>query len=162
MSRLGCLVLCLYAITTAAAEPPSPDLVAATAAKLLGTWQCAGAFANGKPIESQMTFESVLGGKWISYRHDDRPPNRYAAIGLWGKGTSHPFEATIFDNFGGHRLFVSEGWIANALTLENAADPAKRQRFIFSMTDDGGLRMEYRVSRDGGEWTLGDYLNCKR
>lgn len=146
-----------------AAEPPQRDVVALTVEKLEGVWRCAGAFANGKPIESQMAFASSLNGKWIEYRHLDRPPSSYGAFGMWGKGTTNALQATIFDSFGGHREFTSAGWVADELTLETAdASTAKRERFIFTNPHDGELRMEYRVSRDGGEWKLGDYLNCKQ
>ena len=49
-----------------------------------GNWSCAGKFASGKTIEADVNFTPELDGKWLLYRHTDRPPGPFKALSLWG------------------------------------------------------------------------------
>ncbi len=49
-----------------------------------GNWSCAGEFANGKKIEADLSFVPELDGKWLLYRHADRPPGQFKALAVWG------------------------------------------------------------------------------
>jgi hypothetical protein len=46
-----------------------------------GDWNGNGEFANGKKIEAEVNFAPDLDRQWLVYRHTDRPPNRYNALG---------------------------------------------------------------------------------
>jgi len=50
-----------------------------------GHWSCDGKFVgSGKAISADLSFEPALDGKWILFRHDDRPPFAYHALSEWG------------------------------------------------------------------------------
>src|SRR5690348_8884852 len=62
-----------------------------------GDWQCAGQFANGKPVRSRESFSVELGGQWLRMRHADAPPNRYLADSWWGYDkAAKRFSVTVF------------------------------------------------------------------
>lgn len=75
--------------------------------------------ASGKKIEADISSTSDLDGQWFVYRHADRPPNRYKALGMWGcEYASRRFIMVINDNFGGARRFSSEGWLNGKVVFE--------------------------------------------
>jgi hypothetical protein len=140
-----------------------------------GEWEGAGEFASGKKIEADISFAPDLDHQWLVYRHTDRPPNRYKALGMWGfEYGSKRFIMVINDNFGGARRFSSEGWLTGKVVFAkipvltpptNAASPAaptRQERFTFERQDRDTLKMTYETSEDGRSWRLGDYLIFKR
>jgi hypothetical protein len=155
-------------------KPPAP-LDSALVAAFQGSWHCAGAFANGKKIESDMTFTPDLDRHWLRVVHDDVPPNSYHAQSMWGTdpGTGK-LMAVIFDNFGGARRFTSAGWSGRVVRFDIAAmgDSApssaarnmnRIERFTYTTGTAGTFGMRYEVSADGGQsWRLGDELRCTR
>jgi uncharacterized membrane protein YphA (DoxX/SURF4 family) len=55
----------------------------------LGSWRCAGTLArSGAPVEADLHFDKALDDRWLVFRHDDRPPNRYHALAEWSRGDS--------------------------------------------------------------------------
>jgi len=140
-----------------------------------GEWNGTGEFASGKKIEADISFTPDLDGQWLVYRHADRPPNRYKALGMWGfEYASKRFIMVINDNFGGARQFSSEGWLNGKVVFEKIAvftpptnvgppaAPTRQERFTFERQDGDTLRMTYESSDDGKNWRLGDYLIFKR
>ena len=140
-----------------------------------GNWQGQGAFASGKQIEADVSFEVSMDGQWLVYRHADRPPNGYKAQGFWGyERSSHAFVMVLADNFGGARLFSSDGWKDGTLVFEGrgAISPApsaqpspgsgSRERFTFEKQSADQFRMRYEISKDGVAWHLVDALTFKR
>jgi hypothetical protein len=154
----------------AAPAPLDSTLVAA----FQGSWHCAGAFANGRKIESDMVFTADLDRHWLRVVHDDLPPNGYHAQSMWGADASTgKLMSVIFDNFGGARRFRSGGWdghtiIFDAATLGDASPPSaarstRTERFTYAEDSAGTFRMRYEVSGDSGAtWRLGDELRCSR
>jgi hypothetical protein len=144
-----------------AASPPVLD--SALVAAFQGSWHCAGAFANGKQIESDMSFSADLDRHWLRLVHDDRPPNGYHAQSMWGADASTgAWMAMIFDNFGGARKFTSAGWNGHGIELDGAPGP-RRERFTYAVESPTTFRVRYDVSADsGGTWRLGDELLCNR
>ena len=128
-----------------------------------GDWQCAGQFANGKPVRSRESFSVELGGQWLHMRHADAPPNRYLADSWWGYDkAAKRFSVTVFDNFGGARRYTSSGWVGDALTLENIATSGYLDRFAFQRLGDDAYRVTYTYRNGNAAWRLGDSARCTR
>ncbi len=130
---------------------------------LIGKWAGDGEFASGKKISSDLTFKLSLDSCWIVYEHTDRAPNRYKALSMWGiDKTSGEFVAYAFDNFHGHRKFVSDGWKDGKLVLTTSEFNAQKgllfQHFIYEKISERSFKMTYETSKDGIGWKLGDYL----
>lgn len=128
----------------------------------IGNWKGDGEFANGKKISADLTFKISLDSSWISYEHVDKLPNRYKATSMWGIDATGQFVAYAFDNFQGHRKFVSNGWKEGKLILSTSEFYAQRgivfQHFIYEKIADRSFKMTYETSSDGIRWVLGDYL----
>jgi hypothetical protein len=158
------LVLCLPA--HAQQEQASPAHMEALTSYFSGLWAGSGQFSNGKAIEADVEFRPELGQQWLSYRHTDRAPNRYQALGLWGwNNNSGKLEMSVADNFGGLRQFSAPGWDGHELVFSrsNAAGSSlTAERFVFTRETDNSFKMRYEVSKDGLEWRLGDWLLFQR
>lgn len=133
----------------------------------LGSWSGDGEFASGKKIQANLTFSWSLDSCWLQSVHTDIPPNRYKAESMWGVDKYNgEFQAYVFDNFGGHRKFDSNGWKDNRLVLTTAVNYPSvglvYQHFIYEKVDQDSLKMTYETSKDGISWKLGDYLIFKR
>ncbi|KRF00558.1 hypothetical protein ASG87_12770 [Frateuria sp. Soil773] len=129
----------------------------------VGSWQCAGRFADGRPIRSTETFTRELDGHWLRMHHADLPPNRYAADEWWGydRAAGH-FTVTVFDAMGGLRHYTSSGWQGDALTLENTATGGYVDRFVFHRQDASHYHFAYAHKDASGAWKTGDELTCTR
>ena len=128
----------------------------------LGDWSGDGEFANGKKISADAVFKLTLDSSWLSYEHTDKQPNRYKALSMWGVDGNGQFVAYAFDNFKGHREFVTNGWKDGKLILStNEFYPMRGiffQRFIYEKISNQSFKMTYETSSDGIRWNLGDYL----
>jgi hypothetical protein len=127
-----------------------------------GNWVGKGEFFNGKKIEATASFKLSLDSCWITYTHEDTPPNRYKALSMWGidKPTGK-FLTYVFDNFQGHRLFTSNGWKADSLVLvykDESSTNVMFQRFVYSKISPDRFKMAFEVSKDSAIWKLGDWL----
>jgi hypothetical protein len=150
--------------TIVAQQPaPPPLLDSALVSTFRGSWHCAGEFANGKKIESDMTFTIDLDRHWIRLVQDDRPPNGYHAQSMWGPdANTGKWMSMIFDNFGGARKFTSNGWDGHAIVFDDAPG-TRRERFTYAAETPSSFRMTYEVSGDAGAtWKVGDSLVCTR
>lgn len=131
-----------------------------------GNWKCSGEFGNGKKIESILSFVPELDGRWLMYRHSDVPPNKFKALSMWGVlQESGKVISVLEDNFGGARLFISDGWVDNSLRFNSAPlgpGQARPERFTYAELSDTTFKMTYEVSRDGAVWFVGDFINCNR
>lgn len=155
------LALSLFA-TTALATPIEQPFQ--PFADLLGHWTCNGVFpASGKTITSELRFDSDLGGKALLKHHDDTsPPSLYHAVEAWGyDAKANRYNATILDNFGGTRLFSSEGWTKEGLAWTSATEVKPTQRFVYVRLGKDRLRVDWEVERNGA-WVVGDTLTCER
>jgi len=142
--------------------PPSPASAAPLAAlsSFVGQWKCAGKFeGSGKAIEAHVSFRSDLEQHWIFFRHDDKPPFPYHAVGQWGWDESRKeFVMLVEDSGGGVRVFRAPAvreqeivWTGDSLGSANP--PA--QRFTFKMLDAGHFFTSYSVLK-GTTWILVD------
>jgi hypothetical protein len=169
VNKILCFSVAVLAVTfsspsAAETQQPAPPLLdSALVAAFQGSWHCAGAFANGKKIESDMTFSADLDRHWLRVVHDDRPPNGYHAQSMWGADAdAGKWMSMIFDNFGGARKLTSAGWDGHTMVFEGAPGP-RRERFTYAVATPSSFRMTYEVSGDAGAtWKLGDSLVCTR
>jgi hypothetical protein len=53
-------------------------------ASLAGHWSCSGAFADGRPLSSDITITLRADGRAVEYQHRDRPPTDFVQDALWG------------------------------------------------------------------------------
>jgi hypothetical protein len=156
------LIFCLAGAARAADTPPA--LNEDMASFFAGHWNGAGAFGNGKKIEANVEFQRELDGQWLLYRHTDKAPNSYKALGLWGvdKATG-TLVMTVSDNFGNARRFESGGWVDGKVEfVKVGAAGTRRERFIFERKSPTLFRMSYEWSADGSSWKLGDFLDFER
>jgi hypothetical protein len=127
-----------------------------------GDWHCEGKFTtSGKEISAKLHFESVLDGKFISFKHDDEPPFGYHAHAYWGwDKASGNFLATIHDSTGGTRLFRSSGWQGTTLEWTGGDLPAgANQRFAFERLEEKKFRVSYSYLKND-TWQLVDTSVC--
>jgi hypothetical protein len=130
----------------------------------LGTWSCNGSFpASGKTIASTMRFESDLGGSAIVKHHDDVPPATFHAIEAWNYSAADKrFNDAIADNFGGVRIFVSDGWNGDVFTWSSAPEVKPMQQFVYTRLSSTSMRVDWQVSKDGTHYVVGDTLTCTK
>jgi hypothetical protein len=163
-------ILALAAGAAGAADAPVSDAggvaLRALAGYYQGHWQCEGHFANGKAISSDERFEPWLDGTWLHEVHDDHPPFSYHAHSVWG--VAKPGGAlllVIYDNFGGMRTFTSQDWQGASITFDAASaggTGGRRERFIYVREPPAAFSLEYQVSSAGGDWRMGDHVDCRR
>ncbi|TBR40433.1 MULTISPECIES: hypothetical protein [Dyella] len=153
------LGLCMFGSSAlaVAGEQPFRDF-----ANLSGQWTCHGVFpASGKTIDSVIRFESDLSGQAMVKHHDDTSPSsNYHALEAWGyDAKAARYNAVIMDNFGGARIFGSEGWRDGRLVWTSAPEVKPAQRFVYVRMPENRLRVDWEIER-GGKMVIGDTLGC--
>src|ERR1700735_4890405 len=96
-----------HAQSSALNSPPALNPALESFTYFVGHWNCEGEFVVvKKSTAAQISVASDLGGSALSFRWDDKPPNRFHALELWGfDKTANHFTNFIHDNFGGVRQF---------------------------------------------------------
>jgi hypothetical protein len=152
--------------TAAQCQTASPENGMADLQWFSGHWSCDGKFAgSGKAISADLSFESVLDGKWILFSHDDRPPFSYHALSEWGwddKGKQ--FVSTVQDSGGGIRVFYSRGFKDSKLVWDGKAlgnADATNERFEFVKNGADRFTVSYSFQKDG-QWRAVDTSICTR
>jgi len=159
LKPLLCIACFLSGNAMASGDAPFRDF-----SDLTGHWTCHGVFpATGKTIDSSIRFDLDLQGKALVKHHDDTsPPALYHALEAWGyDAKSGRYNATILDNFGGARLFSSDGWKDGRLVWHSAPEVKPAQRFTYVREPQEGLRIDWEVERESG-FVVGDTLHCSR
>lgn len=151
--------LSIHAQTTSANHKLPEDLLHF----FIGNWSGEGAFANGRKIAADVSFKLALDSSWLTYEHTDQLPGSYKAFSMWGVDRqSGQFMAYTFDNFGGHRQFVSGGWKDGKIRLTDSEFyPGAGlifEHFIFERLTEKSFKMTYETSNDSFRWSLGDSL----
>lgn len=153
--------------TTRAVNLKTPKTIPPEMIKFFaGQWSGAGEFASGKKIEADVNFAPELDNQKLLYRHADRAPNRYKALGTWGfERDTEKFVMFVEDNFGGSRRFESDGWVdGKIIFLKDVPVSASNfpERFTFERQADNTFKMIYEAKRDGQNWKMGDYIIFNR
>jgi hypothetical protein len=86
---LGTLLSALVVVRVAFAgqiSNPTADSPSAIRlfANLVGHWPCSGAFADGRPLASDIIINPRADGRAVQYQHHDRAPNDFVQEALWG------------------------------------------------------------------------------
>jgi hypothetical protein len=154
-----------FSVAQVAATPEVKPALASLA-YFVGDWDCSGKFdSSGKVIEAVQHFAPELGGTWMVFRHDDKPPFNYHAVSEWGwDATKKEFLMTVQDSGGGARLFHSNGWNSVQLqwdgdAIDSASAPA--QRFSFECLDDRHFKVSYFTRKADG-WSRMDASTCTK
>lgn len=155
---LACGLFLMSCSALAADDDPFHDF-----ADLHGAWTCHGVFpASGKTIDSTVRFDTDLAGKAMVKHHEDVAPAQYRAVETWGyDARSTRYNAVILDNFGGARIFSTEGWRDNRLAWTSAPEVKPAQRFVYTRMPRSHLRIDWEVEKEG-KLALGDTLDCSR
>jgi hypothetical protein len=149
------------------AKYKTPNVVPLEMAEFfVGEWEGEGEFASGKKIQADVSFTMELDSQKLLYRHADRFPNKYKALGTWGFNyETNKFLMNVEDNFGGSRVFESVGWQNGKIVfLKDVPVTATTypERFTFEAVSPNSFKMTYEASQDRKTWKLGDYINFKR
>lgn len=158
------LLLLAMTVTRASAQSPAPPRWdPAFLHFFIGRWSGEGQFAQGNKIAADVSFQLSLDSSWLLYEHRDRAPGPYKATSLWGlDGQTGAFVAYAFDNFHGHREFVSGGWKNGKLVLTTHDYYPQVgnyfEHFIYEKLSETSFKMTYETSLDGIGWQLGDWL----
>lgn len=131
-----------------------------------GNWSCSGQFANGRKIEADVSFTPDLDGKWLLYRHQDRAPGKFKALGTWGVDRiSGKLVSIMEDSSGSARAFTSSGWANGTVVFESTPildHPATRERFRYEFKTANSFRMTYETGKQDGSWQMGDFIDCQK
>jgi hypothetical protein len=152
---------------SSADAPPALKAELQPLSYFVGEWNCEGEFvASKKPIAAHITIAPDLDGSWLSFRWDDKAPNRFHALELWGfDKTAKHFTNFIYDNFGGARLFQSSGWDGDNLTWTGnalASPPAANERFVIERKSPKEFVISYDTRKAQADWATGDRLTCRQ
>jgi hypothetical protein len=145
-------------------QPPVP-VPADLANFFTGEWSGRGQFASGRPIEADVSFQPELDGQWLQYRHTDRAPNSYRALGMWGiENGTRKLVMTLNDSGGGVRTFTSEGWNDGSVIFVRtiSVDPLREERFVFKRIAEHSFHMAYEVHAGEQPWRMIDQLTFER
>jgi hypothetical protein len=159
------MILEILTLAALAAGPAPSSSPAPLPAYFIGSWTCNGVFpSTGQPIASKITFTTDLNGASIVKHHDDTsPPALYHSVEMWAYSPADKrFNAAIVDNFGGVRDFTSPGWNGNRFVWTSAPSVQPLQQFAYERSSENVFTLDWRVSRDGSTYVVGDTFTCTR
>lgn len=119
-----------------------------------------------KLIAAHIAIAADVDGSWLTFRWDDKAPNRFHALELWGfDKTANHFTNFVYDNLGGARLFQSAGWEGDTLTWTGNAltsPPAANERFVIERKSPKEFVISYDTRKPQADWATGDHLTCRQ
>jgi hypothetical protein len=137
-------------------------------ANVAGRWSCAGAFADGRPLSSDITITLRVDGRAVQYQHHDRAPNDFTQEALWGPDTQNNQIVSVA--FAGNatalgpQLLVAKVWSERSVVFEArslTSPPFAPNRFTYTIEPPNTLKMVWEVERNGA-WSVGDRISCNR
>jgi hypothetical protein len=167
LAFLSASMTCGIGAQSSSTAPPTLKAELQPLASFVGEWNCEGEFVASKtPIAAHIAIAPDLDGTWLTFRWDDKAPNRFHAFEVWGfDKTAKHFTNFIYDNFGGARLFQSSGWEGDTLTWTGnalASPPAANERFTIERKSPKEFVISYDTRKPQAEWATGDRLACNR
>jgi len=152
-----CLVLAAPLAALCQAVNPAAPL-----AYFSGAWKCAGHFAGGAAIASNLVFYWSAPAAAMIKHQDDVAPGAYHAVELWNVENAAGMHGLIADNSGGARPIVSLGWEGDVLTWVYLKDATRTERFVYAKLGSDRMRVDWLVSKGQAPFQLGDTLTCDR
>lgn len=157
------------AVASTAVVParPATDSVPPLARFLVGAWTCRGGTPAGRTLSSDVRFGAVLGDRWLEVAHLDVPPGRYSSLAHWplAPADSTPLATVVYDNFGGARRFLLDGWKSDSVALvrDTTERGARPERFTYRRESPNSYWYAWHVRRGAsGPEVLGDSATCTR
>jgi hypothetical protein len=152
---------------SAAPARPSTDSAPPLARYLVGFWTCQGGSPSGRKLASEVRFATQLGNRWLQSSHLDVPPGPYSSLALWpiAPADSAPSATVVYDNFGGARRFLLNGWTADSVVLvrDTTERGARLEQFTYRRVAPDAYWYAWHVRRDAsGPMVLGDSATCTR
>ena len=135
-----------------------------------GSFDCVGAFGNGKTHKTVFTASTILNNTWIELTEQDvEPATGYLAKYLIGYDpqTKHFIEFDA-NNFGAAAYSGESGWQNNTLTLTSAVTADTKasyaaNRFAYTITAPDTFTVTWQISRTAAlDWHTADHFTCKR
>jgi hypothetical protein len=156
-----------FAASSASAERLSADSLPPLASFLVGFWECRGGTPSGRTLASEVKFTSLLGKRWLESSHVDVPPAPYSSLALWpvALADSSASATVVYDNFGGARRFLLNGWTPDSVVLvrDTTERGARLETFTYRRVAPDSYWYAWHVRRGAsGAPVLGDSATCKR
>jgi hypothetical protein len=143
------------------------DSVPPLARFLVGVWSCQGGTPAGRTLTSEVRFVAQLGDRWLQSAHVDVPPGRYSSLALWplAPADSEPLTTVVYDNSGGARRFLLDGWTPDSVVLvrDRTERGARVEQFTYRRVSPDSYWYAWHVRRGtSGPTVLGDSATCTR
>lgn len=173
MTILATILLLAFQASNHPPAPPAPHPRQGEARTFLaaieGQWRCDGASGRGRPIEADLSFTGIFDGLGVRYVHVVRGSNAYRQESHWGldRESGHIVSLALAGRppaEPGGAFYVAELWGEDFAMFTHRSllsDPFAPNRFAYRIADDR-LRMEWEIARNGGDWEMGDFLDCDR
>lgn len=170
MRLLQSVLVTALGAASAGAQPTAQKPVLPQNFTVPGTFDCAGAFGNGKTHKAIFTAAAILHDSWLELTEQDvEPATGYVAKYLIGydrqTGRFVEFDAS---NFGAATYSSEAGWQDGALTMTSAVDPDPKaayavNRFTYTITSPDLFSVDWQISRSSAlDWRSSDHLSCRR
>ena len=139
---------------------------------LAGSWQCAGAFADGEEITAKVVFSIDASQQMLSYLHQGTSNSNYGKYRYSAQWT-YINESDLILSTGytlskkGNAvwLYESKEYTQHSITLYAEAFRKKLDvdnKATFTLKADGSLYHTWQFKDPKGQWQIGDYLQCHR
>ena len=143
------------------------DSVPPLARFLVGVWACRGGTPAGRTLDSEVRFTASLGDRWLQSAHVDVAPGRYSSLAMWplAPADSEPLTTVVYDNFGGARRFLLDGWTPDSVVLvrDRTERGARVEQFTYRRVSPDSYWYAWHVRRGAsGPAVLGDSATCTR
>jgi len=170
MRLLKLLLIAAFSATSAFAQSTTPPPVLPLNFTVPGTFDCGGAFGNGKTHKTIFTASAILNSTWLEFTEQDvEPATGYVAKYLIGydRQAKHFVEFDA-NNFGAATYLSEAGWQDGALTMTSALAtdpkaPYAANRFIYTVTSSNTFTVDWQISRSSAlDWLTSDHFTCKR
>jgi hypothetical protein len=175
MTRIASIALLIALFSTTAirahAQASSPaSILPPNNFHFDGSWNCEGAFGNGKAHKSKFTGATILGAKWIELTEQDiEPATGYLAKYLLGFDPAQKrFVEFDANNFGAATYSNADGWQNSAMTMtspisDDPKAPYVANRFVYTIANKDAFNVDWQISKTATlSWITSDHLACKR
>jgi hypothetical protein len=165
----GAIVVgCVLFAPQASASGAQPG---AALAALEGTWTCADMVPGSpQPLRSTLHVVPLVPGSLygVAYEQERNPllDREYRSSGVWGyDAASGRYYRVVFDNFDGHDVGFSRGWLDGAFEWRGESvffGQRTSYRGVFTKPDDDTYVSAYETRQGTGPWVPSVTSTCHR